>query len=209
MGHEYLELVGAIGATDDDRGLELHADDTERDEVQARLPEGRPIIGIAPGAAFGPSKRWPAERYAAVADALANQLNAACVLITGPGEEETRDAVLQNARTTLILPQEGAPSIAGLKATIASLDLLVGNDSGPRHVAIAFKKPVICIMGPTSPRYSVGPWEQGEVLRVEVDCGPCQQPICVTDHRCMTRIPPEAVVEAVHKHLAAAAGRKA
>jgi len=121
---------------------------------------------IAPGAAVGPSKCWPAERYAAVADALHEECGARCVLLTGPGEEATRDAVRAAARTPLLNPYAGPGSIAELKAVIASLDLLIGNDSGPRHIAIAFKKPVICVMGPTSPAYTASPWERGRVLRV-------------------------------------------
>ncbi|HPX42363.1 MAG TPA: glycosyltransferase family 9 protein, partial [Candidatus Hydrogenedentes bacterium] len=103
-----------------------------------------------------------------------------------------------------IIADDGRPTINTLKATLALADLLIGNDSGPRHVAIAFKKPVICIMGPTSPRYSTGPYETGEVLRVDVDCGPCQKPECETDFRCMTRIVPGAVVAAALRHLPAA-----
>jgi heptosyltransferase-2 len=95
----------------------------------------------------------------------------------------------------------GAPSIARLKAAIAGVDLLIGNDSGPRHIAIAFKKPVVCIMGSTSPAYTESPWEWGEVLRVDVDCGPCQKPHCVTDHRCMTGVTVERTVAAAVKWL--------
>ncbi|HIJ72920.1 MAG TPA: hypothetical protein HPP83_02355, partial [Candidatus Hydrogenedentes bacterium] len=51
--------------------------------------------------------------------------------------------------------------------------------------------PTVCIMGPTSPRYSEGLYERGRVLRIDVDCGPCQKPECATDHRCMTAISPE------------------
>jgi heptosyltransferase-2 len=159
------------------------------------------VVGIAPGAAFGPSKCWLPERYAAVADALAERAGARCVLLTGPGEEATREAVLSAARHPLIECHGGAPGIARLKATIARLDLHIGNDSGPRHLAIAFGKPVICIMGSTSPRYTDSPWERGEVLRVDVDCGPCQQPTCATDHRCMTRIDVPRVVDAALRHL--------
>lgn len=196
MAHEYLAVVAALGGEDDGRGLELHAHPDHIAAVAAYLPPGGPVVGIAPGAAFGPSKCWLPERYAAVADALADRAGARCVLLTGPGEDETRDAVLRAARTPLIECHGGRPSIARLKASIARLDLLIGNDSGPRHIAIAFKKPVVCIMGPTSPRYTDSPWETGKLLRVDVDCGPCQKPVCTTDHRCMTRIGVDAVVEA-------------
>jgi ADP-heptose:LPS heptosyltransferase len=68
-------------------------------------------------------------------------------------------------------------------------------------VAVAFQRPVVCIMGPTSPAYTESPWEIGEVIRVDVDCGPCQKPICETDHRCMTLTSSERVTEAALRWL--------
>jgi heptosyltransferase-2 len=194
MAHEYLELVAPLGCADDGLGLELAADPAERAAVRERLAGDGPLVALAPGAAFGPAKRWPAERFAAVADALAARRGARCVLLTGPGEEETRAAVLAAVKRPLLEFPGGG--IARLKAVLAEADLLIGNDSGPRHIAIAFGRPVICVMGPTSPRYTDSPWEKGRLLRVDVDCGPCQKPICSTDHRCMTRIAADAVVEA-------------
>ncbi len=201
MAREYLDLVAPLGCEEDGRGLELAADAAAVEKVRRKLAGSGPIVGFAPGAAFGPSKRWPAERYARVADLLAERVGARCVLMTGPGEEDTREAVLRAASTPLIDCNEGAPSIARLKAVISQLDLLIGNDSGPRHIAIAFQKPVICIMGSTSPKYTDSPWEKGRILRVDVDCGPCQKPTCATDHRCMTRISPEAVAAAALEFL--------
>lgn len=198
---EYLELVALIGASGDGAGLELRADPVHRDAVKKLLEPGRPVVGIAPGAAFGPSKRWLPERFAAVADELHYKHRAQCLLMTGPGEEDTRDAVLRAVKVPLIDYHGGSPSIARLKAAIASVDLLIGNDSGPRHIAIAFGKPVICIMGSTSPAYTQGPWEKGEVVRIDVDCGPCQKPDCTTDHRCMTGISAARVADAAGQWL--------
>lgn len=198
---EYLALAALTGAEDDGAGLELHADQAEIEAVSALIDPGRPVVGIAPGAAFGPSKRWLPERFAAVADALHASHRAQCLLMTGPGEEETRDAVLRSVKTPLIAHHGGSSSIARLKAAIARVDLLIGNDSGPRHIAIAFKKPVICIMGSTAPAYTESPWERGAVLRVTVDCGPCQKPHCTTDHRCMTGVTVERAVCAARKWL--------
>jgi len=201
MGREYLEMVAPLGCEDDGAGLELCAPQEDLTEVRRLLGSGGPVVGLAPGAAFGPSKLWPAERFAALADTLAERKGARCALITGPGEEATRDAVTRAAKQPLLELQSRPPTLGRLKAVIASLDLLIGNDSGPRHIAVAFKKPVICLMGPTSPRYSEGPWERGEVLRVDVDCGPCQKPVCPEDHRCMTQIPVERAVEAAMRWL--------
>ncbi len=203
MAQEYLDLIAPLGCVDDDQGLELAADAQELSAVRANLDPNKPVVGIAPGAAFGPSKCWPATRYAQVADALTERYRAQCLLLTGPGEEDTRDAVLRTTQSAHFVPfQAETPSIARMKAAIACCDLFIGNDSGPRHVAIAFKKPVLCIMGSTSPRYTDSPWEQGEVLRVDVDCGPCQKPVCVTDHRCMTQITPDRVLAAAAPWLA-------
>ena len=201
MAREYLDLVAPLGCVDDGEGLELHAGGEERAAVRSLLDGAGPVVAIAPGAAFGPSKRWLPERYAAVAAALAASHDAQCLLLTGPGEEETREAVLAAAECPLITPQQDAPTVARLKAAIAECDLFIGNDSGPRHIAIAFKKPVVCVMGPTSPVYTDSPWERGEVLSVPVDCGPCQKPHCTTDHRCMTGVTVERVVAAARAWL--------
>jgi len=201
MAREYLDLVARWGCEDDGKGLELHADPEEVAAVHALRDTTRLAAALAPGAAFGPSKRWPPNRYAAVADALAGQ-DIDTLLLWGPGEEDTRDAVRHACRVPLLSPYgDDRPTIARLKAAIAAADILIGNDSGPRHIAIAFGKPVICIMGPTSPRYTDSPWERGAVLRIEVDCGPCQQPVCRTDHRCMHGIHIEDVLRAVRAHL--------
>ena len=188
MADEYLNLVATLGCEDDDGGLELHAPEDDVRAVREGLAGDGPVVGFAPGAAFGPSKCWPVERYAAVADALAERVGARCVVLTGPGEEATRRAFVSCARTKILVCDDGRPSVARLKATVSELDLLICNDSGARHVAIAFKKPVVCIMGPTSRRYTESRWEVGEPLQIDVDCGPCQKPVCATDHRCMTRI---------------------
>lgn len=202
MAAEYLELLKPLGVQPDGLGLELHADPEIVAKWRPRLDPARPAIGIAPGAAFGPSKQWPAERFAEVANLLHEQHHAQIVLFTGPGEENVRDLVTALVKQPLIQASEVAGGIAGLKAGIAAMDVLIGNDSAPRHIAIAFGIPIVCIMGPTSPRYTQGPWEKGDVLRVDVDCGPCQKPVCATDHRCMTGITPQAVVQAASRSLA-------
>ena len=75
-----------------------------------------------------------------------------------------------------------------LKPNLSLLQLMVCNDSGPRHVAIGLNVPTICIMGPTKPVYTEGPYEKGRVLRVDVDSGPRHKPTGPTDHRRTTPI---------------------
>jgi heptosyltransferase-2 len=201
MAREYLDLVAPLGCVDDGEGLELHAAPEPVAFADGLFTGDGPRVGIAPGAAFGPSKLWPAERYAAVADSLEEDLGAQCLLLTGPGEESVRDAVMATAKRPLLRYDDKRTGIEMLKAAISRLDLLICNDSGTRHIAVAFKVPTVCIMGPTSPAYSNGPYERGKVLRIDVDCGPCQKPVCVTDHRCMTGISVNCVLDAVREIL--------
>ncbi len=201
MAAEYLALVKVLGCDDDGEGLELAAKSEAVAVAKERLRGKGPFVGFAPGAAFGPSKLWPAERYAKVIDALSEHPGLQCVLLTGPGEESLRDEILNAAKHPPLICDGGRPTIDTLKATISQLDLLVCNDTGPRHVAVAFGVPTVCIMGPTSPAYSEGPYEHGKVLRIDVDCGPCQKSICATDHRCMKWIDTQWVVDAALANL--------
>jgi heptosyltransferase II len=201
MVWEYNDLLKPLGAQYDGFGLELAADAQAIAQVQGHIVGDGPLVGFAPGAAFGPSKQWPVERFAAVADALVEQLGVRCVLLTGPGEEDTKNAFLALCKHPVTIYDEGKPTIDSLKATISLLDLLVCNDSGPRHIAISFQVPTVCIMGSTRPVYSLGPYEKGDVVRIDVDCGPCQKPVCETDHRCMTGVSPEAIVSAACKYI--------
>lgn len=198
---EYLALVKTLGCVDDNAGLELRMDDTITAGIREWLQGPGPLIAVAPGAAFGPSKRWPAERFADVMDALGVTTGARFVLLTGPGEEEVREAIVARTKAAVLDGPSSRGGVARLKSIISQVDLLICNDTGPRHVAVAFKKPVVCIMGSTSPVYTHSRWEKGRVLRVDVDCGPCQKPICTTDHRCMTRVAADDVVGAVLEYL--------
>lgn len=203
MAREYLELTALLGCEDDSAGLELGLSDAVTRDIDAQLARyARPLIGIAPGAAFGPSKRWMPEAFAATADLIADKHDASFLLLTGPDEESIRDAVIRHANVPFIDLNTRGAGLAALKAVIARLDLLICNDSGPRHIAVAFQRPVVCIMGPTSPKYSEGPYEIGERLQLPLPCSPCQQPECPLEHhRCMRDITPAMVAESALTYL--------
>ena len=86
--------------------------------------------------------------------------------------------------------------LALLKPLIQRCRLLITNDTGPRHYAVAFDVPVIVIMGPTDPRYTHANLEKTIVLRKELACSPCHHKDCSQDHGCMTEISPETVLQA-------------
>ena len=95
----------------------------------------------------------------------------------------------------------GMPSLGLLKSIVKRFDLLITTDSGVRHTAVAFGVPTVVLMGPTRPEYTSNPFEKGELLRHDVDCGPCHQPTCPTDHRCMKLITVNEVVTAARRLL--------
>ena len=163
-------------------------------------PETR-VIGMNPGGAFGSSKLWPADHFIAVGDALASK-GFRIILFGSPAERPILDKIATAMAHKPILPETGELDLDVLKPLVRRCALLVTNDTGARHYAVAFDVPVVTIMGSTSPRYTDVNLEKQIVVRVDVDCGPCQEKVCKTDHRCMTRITPEMVLQAAGRLLA-------
>ncbi len=206
-GQYFMDLLDVVGIAPAPMvpSLPVTASETEAalQAIAQRDLQGGPLVVVAPGAAFGPSKLWGAARFAAVADALAAQ-GAKILLSFGPGEEATVEAV-QSAGTRQYATGRGL-DLSTLKAVIQRAALVLTNDTGPRHMAVALRRPVVCIMGPNDPRYSALPEvEKGEVIREPVDCSPytwpCQLKECPIDHRCMQAITVERVIQACSKWL--------
>ena len=151
-----------------------------------------PRVAICPGSTNSRAKRWPAERFAAVADMLMERVDADVVLI---GAAEELDISREVARRMRVPPVvlTGKTDLAQTAAVLKASDLLVTNDTGPAHVAAAVGCPVVVIFGPTNP-FTTRPFsDTAEVVRRPPDCAPCMLRDCPIDHRCMTAITPEDV----------------
>jgi len=164
---------------------------------------GDRVVGLNPGAKFGSSKCWPAEHFAALAERLQREFSCKILLLAGPGEEELAAAVLRQSRARIIDTGAGRIDLSQLKPLIKRCELLVTNDTGPRHYAVAFGVPVVVVMGPTDPRYTSANLEGTVVVRRDLPCAPCHLKTCPTDHACMRGITPEMVLEAARRLLAA------
>ncbi|MGH9931666.1 MAG: lipopolysaccharide heptosyltransferase II, partial [Pyrinomonadaceae bacterium] len=155
---------------------------------------GRPLVALCPGSINSRAKRWPAERYAALADRLINELGAEVMLVGSGAEAEVSLAVgrqMLNKPVTLT----GKTDLAELVAILSLVDLLVTNDTGPAHIASALERPTLVIFGPTNP-LTTRPFSPfGDILREPPDCAPCMLRDCPIDHRCMTAITPDHVFE--------------
>ncbi len=159
------------------------------------------VIGINPGASYGSSKCWPVEHFAATAELFSQKKGVKILLLTGRGEEKIADAIIEKSKTPIINTAPDKINLEMLKPLINRCSLLITNDTGPRHYAVAFDIPVVVIMGPTNPIYTATNLDETIVIRKDLDCSPCHKKICPTDHRCMRQITPQMVFEAGEKLL--------
>jgi len=158
----------------------------------------RPVF-LAPGAAFGPTKLWPAERFALLADALLDRGEKAALVI-GPDEVELGRLIARRARHRI--PLLGAELDTGkLAALLSRARLLIGNDSGPAHLAAAVGTPVVVFFGPTDPGRTAPRGAPVLVLDRYVFCSPCYLKKCPYQHECLEEITVEMALEAAVRML--------
>jgi heptosyltransferase-2 len=187
------------------------------------LPDG-PGLSIAVHAgsgSFSVARRWPVERFAEVANALARRHGARIILVGGPDEVELtrRLAGLIEAAATMVAGRTTLPELA---AVLRRCGLFVGNDSGLMHLAAAVRTPVVAVFGPTNERawgpYGFAEWQPGMreappgvanlVVRVNLPCSPCLYRNFSLGNRlgspgreCLALVPSSAVISAAEALL--------
>jgi len=202
----YNAIATRLGCDDPGWSMQLHVSDADESAADALLAETRadrstgPLVMLNPGASFGPSKLWPAERFAAVADALIAARGARVIINAAPAEHAVARAVADTVKHPPLLNFAGRPNSLGmLKALLGRCQLLVTNDTGARHIAAARGCGLVTIFGSTDPAWARIDYPHERTLRQTIPCGPCQQKTCTQPagpdfHRCMTSISPEAVL---------------
>jgi heptosyltransferase-2 len=204
----YGRIGERVGVSGTDRPMKLHVGGVRRRAGRALLEShgvgfDRPVVGLNPGAKYGSSKLWPTTHFAAVADAIAAERNAQVVVLAGPGEDDLAREIADRAAAPLVCPPSDEVDLVMLKAVLAHLDLLVSNDTGPRHMAAALGVPTVTVYGPTHAEWGANAHSKGEDISIPVDCGPCMERTCpLGHHRCMTDLAPARVVEATLRVLA-------
>ena len=176
--------------------------------ARAHAPAGEgPLVGLFPGAEWGPSKRWPMKSFAALARELRRRVPAArTVIVAGP--KEVWLAVRVHEESGKLHPVVGPDlDLAGLAAVLAHLDVLVTNDSGPMHLAAALGVQTVALFGPTDPRRTAPAGDGHEVLCRGLWCSPCFRRRCpLVYHGCLRGISVESVADAAEGILNARAG---
>jgi heptosyltransferase II len=206
----YMGLASYLGATDRDLTLSLFVTPGEKREADETLARAklssespRPWIMLNPGAMYGASKCWPAEYFAELADELIAQRNATVLISSSPREQMIVDDILSKmkyAQQAVDLSRCGM-TLGALKEIVRRCDLMITNDTGPRHIAAAMDVPVVTLFGPTHPQWTEIYFNKERICQVPVHCGPCQLKKCPLDHRCMTRLVPALVLRAVSELL--------
>ncbi|HEV3447163.1 MAG TPA: lipopolysaccharide heptosyltransferase II [Gemmataceae bacterium] len=169
---------------------------------QAGFTRQTRVVCLNPGAAFGSAKHWPAEYFAQLARWLAQDRDQGVLVLCGPGERDlARKIAVAAGHQRVHSLAEHSLSLGLTKACIRRSSMLVTTDSGPRHFAAAFARPVVTLFGPTHIAWTETYQPLAVHLQKKVDCGPCQRRVCPLDHRCMRLLMPAEVFEAVAKLL--------
>ena len=158
-----------------------------------------PVVAMCPGSINSRAKRWPPERFAALADRLIESRRQ--VLLIGSKDEldVSADVVRRMRNQPVVLT--GKTSLDQITAVLDRADLIVTNDTGPAHIGAALGRPTIVIFGPTNPLTTRPFAAAAEILRHPPECAPCMLRDCPIDHRCMTAIEVDEVFERSHALL--------
>jgi heptosyltransferase-2 len=204
----YLELVhraGWLAELPTIERIRLRIEPAAVDRAEAALSAagartGGLRVALAPGAAYGTAKCWPAERFAALADRLIADADADVILFGRDSERDVAGRIASGMRQRPV-NLAGQTSISELAAFFAACRVFVGNDSGAAHVAAASGVPVVVIFGPTDAEATAPLTPRRSLIREPVSCSPCLLRQCPVDHRCMTRVGVDAVYAAVRQWL--------
>jgi len=215
----YLAIASWLGADTADRNPELSITPQAQQQVRAKLPEvfssEGPVVVLVPGGAFGPSKCWPTPRFAQTADWLIENYNATVVVSVAstPVEKQIAKEICDSSRLSLraqrsnlkheLINLAQTPITLGeLKSLFSRADLVISNDTGPRHIAIALRRKIITLFGPNDPVWTDTGYENEIQIVGDAPCAPCGKPVCKeTEHLCMQAITVEIVCDAAKKLL--------
>jgi len=202
----YLDILRGIGIEEDNRELYLRLNEMDRFRAEKILLEQHlsvddKIVGINPGATYGPAKKWPLDRYAHLADKIQAYTGGRIIIFGGPNDRNLGWDISQRMQHHPI-DLSGKTSLGEAMALIERCDLFITNDSGLMHVAAALNVPLIGVFGSTNP-ITTGPLgRNSRIVQIPLECSPCLRPECPKGHlNCMEQINVEMVFKVVKEML--------
>lgn len=162
----------------------------------------RPLVALGAGSTNSTAKRWGNGKFAELNDRLRTEIGAETILIGAPSETGVAQAVIEGSNHRPI-DLTGRTGVAQAAAVLSVVDMLVSNDMGLAHVAPAVGTKTAVIFGPTNPVTTRPFSDLAAVIRTSVECSPCMLRECPIDHRCMTGISVDQVLEVCRDMLSA------
>lgn len=175
-------------------------DDEENRFFEAYGEVGSPYAVFIAGSKYGPSKCWPEEYYAKLADMIIGEYGIKIYLL--PDFDEINKAVRIRER---VKNKENVEikyfGVRDLKVCISRASFLVSNDTGPRHIGSCLGVPTFVLIGPMDERYTEYHSPFTFKITSDVPCRPCNKKVCKKNHECMKSIQPESVFKLIKEHF--------
>lgn len=195
LSREYLLLGRVLGVEPGAEPPALAVDEPARAEARALAGSDGPYAILAPGATYGPAKRWPVARFAETGRRLAARGWRLLACGAG-GEREACEAVARACGAESLAGRTSLPAMAALCAGAAAV---VSNDSGLAHLAGAVGAPTVTVFGSTSSAWTAPLGERVEVAQRAPVCSPCFARTCRIGYRCLEAVDVEDVLAALDR----------
>ncbi len=184
----YLDVAEHLGCDRSSASANITTTSQDERTVDSLLSplNGRPFVLLLPGTNW-PTKRWPASKFASLAQELQTAKDVDMVVA---GASDAAEAATRISGLNLV----DQTSVRELAVLMRRSSLVVANDSGPMHLAAALKRPLVALFGPTDPRLTGPHGSAGSVVRLDVPCTPCFSRACV-HQTCMQLLEVEPVLQ--------------
>jgi heptosyltransferase II len=154
------------------------------------------LIGVCPGAEYGPAKRWPLERFRETMELVSREVTCSWRIFGTENDKSIAAEILQGFQGK-VEDLTGQTSLDELIEQLRTLRVLLTNDTGTMHLADYLGTPLVAIFGSTEPRLTGPRSRTSIVLRHQVECSPCFLRECPLDFRCMHAVSPEEAARAL------------
>lgn len=201
LAHPKSEMInsGSLGGLDNlpHPKLAINEDVQQTTLNKFSLSTTKPVLGLCPGAEFGPAKQWPVEHYAAVANEMINQGYQVWLFGSAKdkGTTESIKSLVDNNNQNCVFNLAGETSLIEAVDLLAACKTVVSNDSGLMHVAAAVGCHVIGVYGSTSPKYTPPLARKVDIVSTNIECRPCFKRECPLGHlKCLKDLPAQDVI---------------